>query len=427
MTLPTATWTGTSKTLWSTAAAWSTNALPDSGTVADIAAGSVLNYKGPTAFTVAELDVGGTLNIANGGDLIVSTANGGTGLLDIAGGAVSFNTTGGTLELDGGIVGTATIGFATTATPGTLWWNTANPLTSNLTLDNFFAGTTPGSTPGDTLEVTTASWDGTYSFNATTNVLTLGGVGGVTLTHTANTGDRDYTTSDFSVVDNTGTLVVTDMYPCFLRGTRIATLRGEVAVEALRIGDPVITAAGDALPVRWIGTRGFIASLIHPHHRAALLPIRITAGALGENCPVHDLYVSPEHMLCCDDVLIPAVKLLNGTSITRTASDELDVVQYFHIELSRHTVLYAEGAPAESFLDTGNRNMFSNVLSYLELGPDRGPPPSQPPCLPVVTGGEALAQVRARLAVRAALPGLVHHRGWPAPSGRWPRPSPRLA
>jgi hypothetical protein len=109
-------------------------------------------------------------------------------------------------------------------------------------------------------------------------------------------------------------------------------------------------------------------------------------------------------MLCLEGVLIPAEKLLNGTTITR--ADGLDVVQYFHIELPRHAVLYAEGAPAESFLDTGNRNMFANVLSYLELGRDLDAPP-QPPCLPIVTAGEALDSARARLAERARALGVA--------------------
>jgi hypothetical protein len=109
-------------------------------------------------------------------------------------------------------------------------------------------------------------------------------------------------------------------------------------------------------------------------------------------------------MLCLDGVLIPADKLLNGTTITR--ADGLDVVQYFHIELPRHAVLYAEGALAESFLDTGNRNMFANVLSYLELGCDLNAPP-QPACLPIVTEGEALDSARARLAERARQLGLA--------------------
>jgi hypothetical protein len=393
VSLTTSTWTGAPKAAWNNPLFWS-NGVPDDSTVADIAAGATLNYKG--FISVAEMDVSGVLNIANSSYLTVSTADGGSGALDIAaGGVVQFATSGGTLELQGGIIGDASINFGSTSGSSTLFWNSALTISTALTLNNFFAG--------NELEITLGGDDYT-GFDYSAGVLTLDGVGAVSLAHTLNPGDRDYATSDFSVVDNNGTLIVTDTYPCFLRGTRIATLRGEVAVEDLRIGDLVVTAGGGALPVKWIGTRGFISRLVSVHHRATLLPIRVAAGALGEASPVRDLFLSPEHMLCLDDVLIPVGKLLNGTTITR--ADDFDVVQYFHIELPRHAVLYAEGAPTESFLDTGNRNMFANVLSYLELGRDLDAPP-QPACLPIVTDGAALDGARARLAERAGKLGLA--------------------
>ena len=40
---------------------------------------------------------------------------------------------------------------------------------------------------------------------------------------------------------------------CFLRGTMIACPDGERAVEALSIGDLVLTAGGAARAVQWIG------------------------------------------------------------------------------------------------------------------------------------------------------------------------------
>jgi nitrate reductase assembly molybdenum cofactor insertion protein NarJ len=97
-------------------------------------------------------------------------------------------------------------------------------------------------------------------------------------------------------------------------------------------------------------------------------------------------------------VLVPAGKLLNGTTIAR--AECFDTVQYFHIELPRHAVLYAEGAAAESYRDTGNRNMFANVLEYRQLGYDLDAPPL-PACLPIVTEGAALEAVRAAVAGRA--------------------------
>jgi tetratricopeptide (TPR) repeat protein len=91
--------------------------------------------------------------------------------------------------------------------------------------------------------------------------------------------------------------------PCFSRGTRILTDKGEIAIERLEIGDLVVTASEDKRPIRWIGRRAYDGRMIagKPH----VLPIRIYAGALSEGLPARDLYVSPEHALFIDGALIP--------------------------------------------------------------------------------------------------------------------------
>ena len=65
--------------------------------------------------------------------------------------------------------------------------------------------------------------------------------------------------------------------------------------------------------------------------------------------------------------MIPIKLLVNGASIRQEAGWRR--VHYFHIELDRHDIVFADGLPAESYLDTGNRGMFANANGPLELHP----------------------------------------------------------
>jgi hypothetical protein len=85
-------------------------------------------------------------------------------------------------------------------------------------------------------------------------------------------------------------------------------------------------------------------------------PVRIARGAFGENVPVRGLFVSSDHAIYVDGVLIPAKYLLNGTTVRQVKRRRM---VYHHIELAEHDVVLAEGLPAETYLDTGDRETFS--------------------------------------------------------------------
>jgi hypothetical protein len=75
-------------------------------------------------------------------------------------------------------------------------------------------------------------------------------------------------------------------------------------------------------------------------------------------------------------------------------------VAIYHIELETHDILVANGAPAESYRDDGNRWLFQNANSGW------GFPPC-PPCVPVLTGGPVVdAAWRAFLERAGPRPGL---------------------
>ncbi len=189
--------------------------------------------------------------------------------------------------------------------------------------------------------------------------------------------------------------------PCLAEGTRVLTARGEVAVEALREGDLVATLLGGGegaglSPVRWLGHRA-LDLRAHPDP-AAVWPVRIRAGALGEGRPRRDLVVSPGHALFLDGVLVQAARLLNGHSVVQ---EPWEHVTYWHVELERHDVLLAEGVPTESYLDTGNRGAFANGGVPLELHPDFRARRMAETCAPLVEGGERLERIKARVLERA--------------------------
>jgi hypothetical protein len=156
---------------------------------------------------------------------------------------------------------------------------------------------------------------------------------------------------------------------CFVQGVRIATATGETAVEDLRPGDLVTTADGATKPVVWIGRRTVSARFADP---TRCWPIRIKAGALGENVPRRDLLLSPDHALRVDDVLIHAGALVNGTSIVRETRVPETFV-YYHVELDDHSLILAENAPAETFVDNVDRMGFDNWAEHEALFPDGKP------------------------------------------------------
>jgi hypothetical protein len=197
---------------------------------------------------------------------------------------------------------------------------------------------------------------------------------------------------DIEVLDIDGTQVPI----CFLAGTGILTPSGEVPVEALRPGDLVLTAEGEALPVRWVGRQTVEARFADPLHA---WPIRIRAGALADGMPSRDLLLSPGHAVLVGNILANAGALVNGSTITREAPPAARFL-YLHVELAEHRLLLAHGVAAESFVDTVERVRFDNWAEHEELW--EGLPPIPEMALPRATAARQLPQaLRAALMARA--------------------------
>jgi hypothetical protein len=259
--------------------------------------------------------------------------------------------------------------------------------------------------PGDQIElkgVTATS----ATFTQSTGFLGLGSAPGGTI------GLYDGPVEVGSIVLSTGTFATNafhvtpdpnggvDLTVCFLEGTRLLGLHGDIAVEDMEPGDRLITDSGAMRPVKWIGRRTIDATR-HPRPET-VWPIRIEAGAIDHGLPERTLYLSPDHALYIDGVLIPAKILVNGRSIVQEPRDH---ITYFHVELERHDILLAESLPVESYLETGNRNFFENCGEAMVLHPHMAQTKREAEgCAPFAESGALVTAIRARLLDR--LPAL---------------------
>ena len=186
-------------------------------------------------------------------------------------------------------------------------------------------------------------WAPEFSANADQAAIGLGAISSLTLdslagdTFSGLAGDREAENS---------------FVTCFTPGAMICSRNGNTAVENLVVGDEIMTRDHGLQKVRWISraTRRATGSMV---------PVRISAGALGQGLPERDLVVSQQHrmlltskiaqrMFGTPEVLVPAKKLLAlpGVELTETAF----WVTYIHLLLDRHEIIFAEGTATESLL-----------------------------------------------------------------------------
>ncbi|WP_176445292.1 Hint domain-containing protein [Maliponia aquimaris] len=160
-----------------------------------------------------------------------------------------------------------------------------------------------------------------------------------------------------------------------LRGTRVKTLRGEVAAEALRPGDRVLTRDNGYQPVDWTGRA---APLLSGSGRA----VRLRKGALGRGMPERCLWVAPGQRLLIGgerlsatfgqpEVLVDARHLTCLSGVALCAAPPLPLVQ---VRLDRHELILCEGTWCDSLLG----------------GPDRQDSPARP----VLQGDDLRAVLR---------------------------------
>jgi hypothetical protein len=112
-----------------------------------------------------------------------------------------------------------------------------------------------------------------------------------------------------------------------------------------------------------------------------------------------------------DGVLVSAGYLLNETTISLCDASELDELEFFHIKLETHDVIYAQGVPVESLLDVDER-----AVNFAEYFRKYGVPTGgELPCLPFLSSWRR-SGVKSRLTraiswnERRKRIGLIHER-----------------
>jgi hypothetical protein len=301
----------------------------------------------------------------------------------------------GTIELTSGAsagtisgIGSQYRGFQTVKIDSGATWTVAG------TEAGFNGTTIQGFGTHDTLDVTDLTFNGgdSVTLNGSDQLIVGNGSTVLETIQLAGSFTGDY--FHLSADSGSGTFITENTTPCYCRGTRIRTPKGDVAVEALRIGDRVTIADGTALPIKWIGRRSYRDWMAVGNDD--IQPVLFRADAIAEGIPARDLYVSPEHAMFIDGVLVPAWHLVNGVTIEQTQG--VREIDYFHLEFDRHVVIFAEDAPAESFVDDDSRMLFHNAEEYRRLYPNE-PRRQVEFCAPRVEDGIELAALRDTLAM----------------------------
>ena len=433
------------------------------GSAVDVAAGAALTGYGASTIAGA-MDVnGGTVDISADVTLTatgaLTVAAGGTfhsaSGISIAAGAVATLESGASLETSaltlGGVIdvanGTGTIGFSNLAGAGTVLAQGGSAViasslagaTIGLDIGGGIIETTGALYYGSGIAVTFLGAGGSFIYdNSNDGHLTfdlsgmkIGGGTSIDLALSAGIGiaggGSGVGTSGSVVLSNGDTLALTGIVGdgpwamqasaagsgteftlapvCYAEGTRILTPDGPRCIETLGPGDLVLVAEQGTKrprPVIWVGRRR-----VRPGHHPrpeTVAPIRIRRNAIADGLPVRDLLVSPDHAILFGDVLIAARQLVNGASIVQDpAAGE---VTYYHLELEQHAIVLAEGVPAETYLDTGNRDFFSGAPGVTALHPrdPAGLPPDRArgSCAPFVWDEERVRPVWHGLAARSA-------------------------
>ncbi|SEW27365.1 Hint domain-containing protein [Cognatiyoonia koreensis] len=172
---------------------------------------------------------------------------------------------------------------------------------------------------------------------------------------------------------------------CLTAGTLVETVNGPVPIEDLEVDDLIVTFDSGPQPIRMIHQRTIAVAELARNRK--LWPVCIQKGALGFGLPMRNLRVSPQHRMLYQHIRVPLMfgeeavfvraKSLAASFEEVYVDSSLEAVTYYHLVFDKHEVIYAEGAPTESFhpgpegiaaLDADAREELFTIFPHLRFG-----------------------------------------------------------
>ena len=143
---------------------------------------------------------------------------------------------------------------------------------------------------------------------------------------------------------------------CLRTGRSVATPRGEICIDKLRPGDPVITRDNGIQPVKGIRLRRFSRRMFeaNPH----LWPVLIERGALGDGLPERAMILTPNQRILAPltlerktdergaDGMLAARQLIDNHTIRQV---KIMGMEHVHLEFERTEAVLSNGVWVECF------------------------------------------------------------------------------
>jgi len=245
------------------------------------------------------------------------------------------------------------------------------------------------------------------SFNGNTITATTGPASGQTSTEVGSaSGSSTLQSTDHGATYQTAAQSPGTV-PCYAPGTLIDTPLGPRPVEALRLGDLVLTVDHGAQPIRWIRSGDHRLDGAGDDQK----PVLVKAGALGSGLPRQDLIVSPQHRILVGgggqlkayfkaEAFVPAKSLTGLPGIRHMKGKR--AITWVHFACARHEVVLANGCQSESLL---LGSLVTNGLRFLEsqhvidiFGPTKSQdePLNGPPARDCLTPGDVRRQLKGQ-------------------------------